>query len=129
MERNQQKDLKTADVYARYSSDNQTEQSSEGQLRVCQEYATRNNIIILDRPCSYSKGDIITKIGQAGDYLITVQGDSNQDFAHSTKNSLTLSSVLQEADAENSSTDIPGYEKNLVLGDLTSLNPSYGTGL
>lgn len=88
-----------------------------------------NNIIILDRPCSFSKGDIITKIGQAGDYLITVQGDSNQDFAHSTKNSLTLSSVLQEADAENSSTDIPGYEKKLVLGDLTSLNPSYGTGL
>ena len=48
MERNQQKELKTAVVYARYSSDNQTEQSIEGQLRVCQEYATRNNIIILD---------------------------------------------------------------------------------
>ena len=48
MERNQQNELKTAVVYARYSSDNQTEQSIEGQLRVCQEYATRNNIIILD---------------------------------------------------------------------------------
>ncbi len=40
--------MKTAVIYARYSSDNQTEQSIEGQLRVCQEYAQRNKIIILD---------------------------------------------------------------------------------
>ena len=30
-------------IYARYSSHNQTEQSIEGQLAVCQEYAKRNN--------------------------------------------------------------------------------------
>ena len=40
--------MKTAVIYARYSSDNQTEQSIEGQLRVCEDYAKRNNIIILD---------------------------------------------------------------------------------
>ena len=40
--------MKTAVIYARYSSDNQTEQSIEGQLRVCQEYAQRNDIFILD---------------------------------------------------------------------------------
>lgn len=40
--------MKTAVIYARYSSDSQTEQSIEGQLRVCEEYAQRNNIIILD---------------------------------------------------------------------------------
>lgn len=40
--------MKTAVVYARYSSDNQTEQSIEGQLRVCQEYAQRNDIFILN---------------------------------------------------------------------------------
>ncbi len=40
--------MKTAVIYARYSSDNQTEQSIEGQLRVCQEYAERNDILILD---------------------------------------------------------------------------------
>lgn len=40
--------MKTAAVYARYSSDNQTEQSIEGQLRVCEEYAQRNNIVIVD---------------------------------------------------------------------------------
>ncbi len=40
--------MKTAVIYARYSSDNQTEQSIEGQLRVCQEYAEKNGILILN---------------------------------------------------------------------------------
>ena len=40
--------MKTAVIYARYSCDNQTEQSIEGQLRVCEEYAQRNNILILN---------------------------------------------------------------------------------
>ena len=38
---------KTAVIYARYSSDNQSEQSIEGQLRVCNEYAKNNNILVL----------------------------------------------------------------------------------
>ena len=40
--------MKTAVIYARYSSDSQTEQSIDGQLRVCQEYAARNDILIVD---------------------------------------------------------------------------------
>ena len=40
--------MKTAVIYARYSSDNQTEQSIEGQLRVCQDYAKNHDILILD---------------------------------------------------------------------------------
>lgn len=40
--------MKTAVIYARYSSDNQTEQSIEGQLRVCQQFAKNNDILILD---------------------------------------------------------------------------------
>ena len=40
--------IKTAVIYARYSSDSQTEQSIEGQLRVCNEYAKNNDILILD---------------------------------------------------------------------------------
>ncbi|MBR4419066.1 MAG: recombinase family protein [Clostridia bacterium] len=35
-------------MYARYSSSNQTEQSIEGQVHVCQDFAKRNNIIIVD---------------------------------------------------------------------------------
>ena len=34
-------------VYARYSSDNQREESIEGQLRECKEYAEKNGITIL----------------------------------------------------------------------------------
>ena len=40
--------MKTAAIYARYSSDNQTEQSIEGQLRVCEEYAQKNGIAVTD---------------------------------------------------------------------------------
>lgn len=41
--------MKTAVIYARYSSDRQTEQSIEGQVRVCKEYAKQNNILIIDQ--------------------------------------------------------------------------------
>lgn len=34
-------------IYARYSSYNQREESIEGQLRECKEYAERNDITIL----------------------------------------------------------------------------------
>ena len=34
-------------IYARYSSAAQTEQSIEGQLRVCREYAERNNYTVI----------------------------------------------------------------------------------
>ena len=40
--------MKTAVIYARYSCDAQTEQSIEGQLRVCEDYAQKNDIMILD---------------------------------------------------------------------------------
>lgn len=39
--------MKTAVIYARYSSERQTEQSIEGQLRDCNEYAERNDIVIV----------------------------------------------------------------------------------
>ena len=39
--------MKTAVIYARYSSDSQTEQSIEGQLRVCQDFAIQNDIFIV----------------------------------------------------------------------------------
>ena len=40
--------MNKAVIYARYSSDSQTEQSIDGQLRVCREYAERENIKIVD---------------------------------------------------------------------------------
>ena len=40
--------MKSAVIYARYSSERQTEQSIEGQLRICKEYAERNDYVIVD---------------------------------------------------------------------------------
>lgn len=40
--------MKNAIIYARYSSDKQTDQSIEGQLRVCNEYAERNGLTVVD---------------------------------------------------------------------------------
>ena len=40
--------MKKAVIYARYSSDSQSEQSIEGQMHVCQDYARNNQIVILD---------------------------------------------------------------------------------
>lgn len=52
-------DIKTAVIYARYSSANQTEQSIEGQLRVCKEFCNHNGIAVvdmyIDRAASASK--------------------------------------------------------------------------
>lgn len=52
-------EIKTACLYVRYSSNNQTEQSIEGQIRVCREFCTRHDIRIVevyaDRATSASK--------------------------------------------------------------------------
>ena len=40
--------MKSAVIYARYSSEKQTEQSIEGQLRECNAYAERNDIVVVD---------------------------------------------------------------------------------
>ena len=40
--------MKTAVVYARYSSNSQSEQSIEGQLTVCEKYAKDNDLVIVN---------------------------------------------------------------------------------
>ena len=53
-------------IYARYSSDNQREESIEGQLRDCREYAEQNKLAIVGnyidralsaRPSGFSEDD------------------------------------------------------------------------
>lgn len=39
--------MKSVVIYARYSSDNQTEQPIEGQLRVCNEYARTHDMLVI----------------------------------------------------------------------------------
>ena len=40
--------MKSAIIYARYSSASQAEQSIEGQLHVCTQYAKANDLIVVD---------------------------------------------------------------------------------
>ena len=40
--------MKSAVIYARYSSERQNDQSIEGQLRICNQYAKDNDINIVD---------------------------------------------------------------------------------
>ena len=39
--------MKKAVIYARYSSDRQREESIEGQIRVCEEYAEKHDLTII----------------------------------------------------------------------------------
>lgn len=59
-------------IYARYSSDNQREESIEGQLRECKEYAERNNIMIL---------------GTYIDRALSAKTDNRPEFQHMIKDS------------------------------------------
>jgi DNA invertase Pin-like site-specific DNA recombinase len=65
MSRSDNKYMKTAVIYARYSSDKQTEQSIEGQLYDCYNYAKANNI---------------TVIGEYIDRAMTGRNDDRPDF-------------------------------------------------
>ena len=57
--------MKSAVIYARYSSERQTEQSIEGQLRVCNDYAERNDLKI---------------VGTYIDRAMTGKNDNRKDF-------------------------------------------------
>lgn len=35
-------------IYARYSSDRQREESIEGQMRVCEDFAQKNDLMVVD---------------------------------------------------------------------------------
>lgn len=59
-------------IYARYSSDNQREESIEGQLRECHEYAKKSGIIV---------------IGEYIDRAMTGRNDDRPDFQRMIKDS------------------------------------------
>lgn len=72
-------DIQTAALYVRYSSTNQTEQSIEGQTRVCKEFCKNHNIRIVetyaDRATSASK-DIEKRV----EFLRMISDASKHNF-------------------------------------------------
>ncbi len=54
-------------IYARYSSDNQREESIEGQLRECKEYADQNGITVVR---TYIDRALSAKTDNVGSYRL-----------------------------------------------------------
>lgn len=78
--------MKKAVIYARYSSDKQTEQSIEGQLRVCEEFAKREEYLI---------------VGRYIDRALTGRSDQRPDFQRmiaDSKNGLWESVIVYKLD-------------------------------
>ena len=69
--------MKTAVIYARYSCDNQTEQSIEGQLRVCEEYAS-----LFVALCRASNIPARVIEGYSAGYMVEGQEKSADDIRH-----------------------------------------------
>jgi hypothetical protein len=68
-------------------------------------------------------GQNITKIGTSNDFLMAILGDGSGEKEYAVKNSLTVSKIVDTSGTS------PVFKKALVLGDLTGINSSYGTGL
>lgn len=66
------KDTLRAVIYARYSSENQREESIEGQLRECTEYAKKNDIQL---------------VGTYIDRAFSARSDNRPDFQKMVKDS------------------------------------------
>lgn len=64
-------------IYARYSSHNQTEQSIEGQLRDCYEYAKRNDLTIIGE---YIDRAISGKTDERPDFQRMIKDASKRQF-------------------------------------------------
>lgn len=71
--------MKTAVIYARYSSNNQTEQSIEGQLRVCQQYAESHGILIVD---TYIDRAITGTTDNRADFQRMIKDSSKREWEH-----------------------------------------------
>ena len=67
----------TGVIYARYSSDNQREESIEGQLRECKEFAAKNGIEIVD---TYIDRALSAKTDNRPDFQRMIKDSSKELF-------------------------------------------------
>lgn len=64
-------------IYARYSSDRQREESIEGQLRVCEDFAKRNGMTILH---VYADRALSGRSDQRPEFQMMIQAAATQTF-------------------------------------------------
>ena len=65
----------TGVIYARYSSDNQREESIEGQIRECLAFAERKNYTVVKKGLYHISADVVIDGTTAGDVVLTVLMD------------------------------------------------------
>lgn len=119
-------------IYARYSSSNQTEASIEGQLKVCHEYASRNNYKVvheyIDRALTGTSDkrpsfqQMIEDSSRKGfDFIIVYQLDRfarNRYDSATYKNRLKKNGVKVLSAKENISDDASGVLMESVLDGM-----------
>lgn len=71
------KNKKTAVIYARYSSDHQREESIEGQIRVCKEFASRQDITIIG---TYTDRAMSAKTAHRPEFLRMIRDSASKAF-------------------------------------------------
>lgn len=64
-------------LYARYSSDRQREESIEGQIRVCEDYAKKNNMVIVH---TYADRAMTGRSDQRPEFQMMIQAAATQAF-------------------------------------------------
>ena len=70
--------MKNAVIYARYSSEKQTEQSIEGQVRICKEYAKQNDFNIIE---VYVDRAMTGKNDNRADFQRMIKDSSKKSFS------------------------------------------------
>ena len=127
-------------IYARYSSDNQTEQSIEGQVRVCKEYAERNNISIIDSYIDRAKTGtndrrpafqrmIIDSSKKEWDYVIVYKLDR---FSRNKYETVVHRKALRDNGVKlvSATENIPDTPEGIILeGLLESINQYFSAEL
>lgn len=71
--------MKKAVIYARYSSDKQREESIDGQLRICNDYAAKNDITIVG---TYIDRALTGKTDKRPQFLEMIEKSSEKEFQY-----------------------------------------------
>ena len=118
--------MKTAVIYARYSCDKQTEQSIEGQLRVCQDYAKSHDILIID---TYIDQAISGTTDNRPDFQRMIKDSAKKTFELVLVYKLDRKLVIDEERAETVRFMYAEFSKGIIVKDiikeLTAMGKTY----
>lgn len=120
--------MKRAVIYARYSSERQTEQSIEGQLRVCNQFARDNDIVVvenyIDRATTGTNDSreafqqmLKDSAARSWEYVIVYKGDR---FARNRIESAINKKALRDNGVKvlSASENIPDTPEGIILESL-----------